>query len=1063
MRPLSLTMQAFGSYGKKTRIDFTQPNQNLFLIAGDTGAGKTTIFDAIVFALYGEASSGSNRKDGAELQSQFEDYGVEPLVELVFSEMAGGEEQVYTVRRVPRHIRPLKKGKGMKEEKEKISLLLPDGSEYSQNQKETDSRIEEIVGLTKGQFMQVGMIAQGEFMELLRAKSDDKKVIFRKLFHTGFFQQVVEELARRRKEKEAGIEQLQAACRKDVGRTELPEGQEAELAALRKRILSAGKFSIADLEAFLTGLGRLCEEMEKERAAAAEHQEKLSELRDAKRDAYAGAVQVAKSFEQLRNAEADLAACALEESTMEEAGRLMGQILSAYEIQSVHERYRDAAERAKNLEERLHVQKSLLPKLSEEAEAAGLAELQAKEVYEREAEAFAKVEERVRRALDVLDKLRGAEADVRNRRAGLARAEAAVKAAKDAQEEFEKEEEKNRQQAERLGGTEALLVLWQGKNGEADGIGKDIQAAKAAQVGIRSQMRKAKMAQEAYAGARKAAEEKAREYLRKQNEFLDAQAGFLAQEKLRPGEPCPVCGSCEHPSPCRLSDEHRELTREMLDSLREERDRLQGEQEQKSGKAGSEAALLEERKSAFREMGEKLRERMGKSLSDLPAEMTLKQAEERLENWQGELRREGEELQRKEKEWKAAQMFLKHAEERKKACREAAEKASDREKEAKSALAAAEATQKQLQAQRDYPTEEEAESVRETSMATKSKAEQACKRAARAARETGGAREQAEALVRRYEKELPECRAEMEQRKAAYDRAMKEKDLAESEWQELCSKHRKPEAEEIRERLERHRQRKHSAEGAREAARKAIGNQPVPDLEKLAEEKEAAEKSHQEAQAVLERRKILCRANGEAYGALVSQMEERGRMAREYSRLDSLYSRLSGKVTGARMDIETFVQRYYLRQILQAANVRFRKMSAGQFELRMVGEEQAGAGKNRGLDLMVYSAVTGKEREVRTLSGGESFMAALSLALGMADQIQESSAAIHLDVMFIDEGFGSLDDHSRGQAVKVLQQVANGSRLIGIISHVAELKQEIEDQLLVSKDEEGSHVKWQIS
>ncbi|MBR3456965.1 MAG: SMC family ATPase, partial [Selenomonadaceae bacterium] len=252
MRPLSLTMQAFGSYGKKTRIDFTQPNQNLFLIAGDTGAGKTTIFDAIVFALYGEASSGSNRKDGAELQSQFEDYGVEPLVELVFSEMAGGEEQVYTVRRVPRHIRPLKKGKGMKEEKEKISLLLPDGSEYSQNQKETDSRIEEIVGLTKGQFMQVGMIAQGEFMELLRAKSDDKKVIFRKLFHTGFFQQVVEELARRRKEKEAGIEQLQAACRKDVGRTELPEGQEAELAALRKRILSAGKFSIADLEAFLT-------------------------------------------------------------------------------------------------------------------------------------------------------------------------------------------------------------------------------------------------------------------------------------------------------------------------------------------------------------------------------------------------------------------------------------------------------------------------------------------------------------------------------------------------------------------------------------------------------------------------------------------------------------------------------------------------------------------------------------------------------------------------------------------------------------------------------------------
>ena len=123
----------------------------------------------------------------------------------------------------------------------------------------------------------------------------------------------------------------------------------------------------------------------------------------------------------------------------------------------------------------------------------------------------------------------------------------------------------------------------------------------------------------------------------------------------------------------------------------------------------------------------------------------------------------------------------------------------------------------------------------------------------------------------------------------------------------------------------------------------------------------------------------------------------------------------------------------------------------------------AGEGKNHGLDLMVYSTVTGKEREARTLSGGESFMAALSLALGMADQIQESSSSLNLDVMFIDEGFGALDDHSRNQAVKVLKQMAGGSRLIGIISHVTELKQEIEDQLIVTKDEDGSHVKWQIS
>ena len=192
-------------------------------------------------------------------------------------------------------------------------------------------------------------------------------------------------------------------------------------------------------------------------------------------------------------------------------------------------------------------------------------------------------------------------------------------------------------------------------------------------------------------------------------------------------------------------------------------------------------------------------------------------------------------------------------------------------------------------------------------------------------------------------------------------------------------------------------------------------------------------------------------------------MEKRKAVVEEHARIDALYRMTSGNVSGSRMDLETFVQRYYLERILYAANRRFQEMSAGQFELRMVGEEEAGEGRNRGLDLLVYSTVTGKEREVRTLSGGESFMAALSLALGMADQIQECSASIHLDMMFIDEGFGSLDEHSRDQAVRVLQQMAGGSKLIGIISHVTELKQEIEDQLLVSKDENGSHVRWQIS
>ena len=166
MRPVQLTMQAFGSYKERTQIDFTKPDQNLFLITGDTGAGKTTIFDAIVFALYGEASSGVNKKDGTELQSQFADMGTEPYVELLFSEKQGEAQLFYQVKRIPRHIRPHKRGTGQTDEKESVSLLMPDGTEYPQ--KEADRRLEEIVGLSKSQFMQVAMIAQGEFMELLR-------------------------------------------------------------------------------------------------------------------------------------------------------------------------------------------------------------------------------------------------------------------------------------------------------------------------------------------------------------------------------------------------------------------------------------------------------------------------------------------------------------------------------------------------------------------------------------------------------------------------------------------------------------------------------------------------------------------------------------------------------------------------------------------------------------------------------------------------------------------------------------------------------------------------------
>ena len=325
------------------------------------------------------------------------------------------------------------------------------------------------------------------------------------------------------------------------------------------------------------------------------------------------------------------------------------------------------------------------------------------------------------------------------------------------------------------------------------------------------------------------------------------------------------------------------------------------------------------------------------------------------------------------------------------------------------------------------------------------------------------ARQKAVSLIDEYVDNIPQEEQVIEERKAAYSSILDEKDLAEHEWKDLVEKYPRTEGEHMQMEVNSHYKKRAAAESLLTSAKEMIG-----DLVRPADG--TARENMLKAQAVYESKaeengiiREQLKSDRDALNALLPKMDERRKTVDDHTKLDKLYRLVTGKVPGSRMDLETYVQRYYLERILYAANLRFSEMSAGQFELRMYDLDKAGEGKNKGLDLMVYSSVTGKEREVRTLSGGESFMAALSLALGMADQIQERSAAVNLDVMFIDEGFGSLDDHSRNQAVRVLMNMAGGSKLIGIISHVTELKQEIDNQLVVTKDDEGSHVSWQIS
>lgn len=1082
MKPIQLTMQAFGSYGKKTVIDFTKPDQNLFLITGDTGSGKTTIFDAIVFALYGEASSVVNRKNGAELQSQFAAASVEPFVELIFSEKEGSEDVHYTVRRVPKHVRPLKRGTGLKEESGSVSLIMSDGTEYPS--KETDKKLEEIVGLTKNQFMQVAMIAQGEFMALLRAKSDDKKVIFRKLFNTELYQNIVDELAKRRKDKDRKIAQIKTACQTEVGHILVPklvtaDGAETDqeqngvadriadecrdankLQELKERILKSERLSLPDMEALLQTLVSVSEWTKDKMQQSESETSQLYKVYLLKRDAVTKAGQLLERYKELEEAEKELGECEAIKPLMQEWQQCMRQIEDAYDILTLWKQYQEVSGQLETARQALAANEQALPEQKMACEQAAVQLQQAKKVQEQALMDFSEVKTHVENDLEAFSKMAEAKRKVLTAQTKVDEAGKQARIAEESLSDLESNEKQWQTQAELLSDTDSRMIILQGKQRDIAGIGADFESWKDEEKDCFSQQRCAEEADKVYADAKDRFNKENTAYIQAYNDFLDAQAGFLA-EKLQRGEPCPVCGSTIHPHPHQA--EKSALTKEELNTLSENVRELQEGQAAAAKKAGEAKAMLDAKKKNCIQTWEKLLQKVIAYSREEMGELDSERIQSLIETWKKALKDEEKQLHEDEKQLQQLKKRLTKAVKDKEELTAQKNKAEKMSADAKAELAAAQAELKSTFISTYYKSEEEANQSMEQAERRKKDAEKQYQSCDEVDKKVRSDKEKTELKIAQHRRDIPNLQDKSEKRKVVYTQLMEEKQLTESQWKCVIDSYDKADRQQFEEKIRQY-QRKLSAAGKQKAvAEKAIDGRVKPDMEQLCSEQNVAEAAWKKEQALYERYAEMYKTNHRVCEALMPKMAERSKIMEEHRRLDDLYNLLAGKVTGARMDIETYVQRYYLERILYAANRRFGEMSAGQFELRMCDITKAGEGRNRGLDLMVYSNVTGKEREVRTLSGGESFMAALSLALGMADQIQQSSAAIHLDMMFIDEGFGSLDSQSRDQAVRVLQQMAGGSKLIGIISHVSELKQEIEDQLIVSKDEDGSSARWQIS
>ena len=1065
MKPILLTMQAFGSYGEKTEIDF-QKGGDFFLISGDTGSGKSTIFDAMMFALYGEVSTNGSGKEN-ELLSQFVDVRKDkPLVSLVFTAHQHGQEETYKITRTPRHIRPAKRtGAKQQEEGETAELLMPDGSQYPGKLSDTNRKIEEIVGLTADQFRKVVMIAQGEFMDFLRAGSKEKTALLRDLLKTDYYYQLSERLKTLAKEKNTAAKTLRANMSFFAGRavTEgLPEEDAQALEAAKGTVITAKELQPEQVDALVDVLSDVCARLQMQQGELAQQQTAAQNDRDECMKCIEAAQPLMQRFKELEDAEKTLQECAAQADEIEKKRGLIGKIRDAWAIEPKYQRMKDAQKALTDAQRELAAKQQELPQLKQTAADAAAFHQQMEKTKDAATTQCAEVETKVEKALKTFDALDEAEKTLRQAEDADTKAKANAESAKKALDDFKKQEDAWRKQEAELQGAEAAYEVCKQQNQQYRDLKKSLEELQSSRKDVQEKRRQAEAAAETYVGATQKYQREQKAYDDYRLVFLNAQAGLLARE-LAPGKPCPVCGALEHPAPCQLTQENQQLNREQLERRRKAADDAAKAQEEKAKESESAQVKLTERQKAAEEAERKLVENAKNIRENVPM-ATAADVEAMQTAWLPELQSASKSVQAKVDALKKVRENLDGA----KAEREKLEKAAaDAQETAKSTTvkkAEAEKTwnlhQEELSSSA-YRTREDAVAQRTQAREAKQKAESAASQAAEKERQAQKAETDCETQIRRLNEEMPQKQGNAEEFNQQYQQTMAEKSLDEAQWRQLAETYPDVEiADRLQEKVEAFKEKKTAAEEKRKTAQNAIAEQKKPNMEQLNAAFEAAKAAWEKASAALKAAENLHSGNANVLKDLRKGREPLANACKEANTAQHLSDVMAGTESGNRMNLETFVQRNYMEKILCDANRRFRDMSNGQFELKLINVEDAGEGKNKGLDLEVYSIVTGKTRSVNTLSGGESFMAALSLALGMADQIQAATAAIHLDVMFIDEGFGSLSDNARNEAVNILKEMAGKQRQIGIISHVSELKDEIENQLIVKKDDRGSYISW---
>lgn len=913
MRPLKLTMSAFGCYAGKEDVDFEKlGNEGLYLITGDTGAGKTTIFDAITFALYGE-TSGDNRK-AEMLRSKYADAKEETYVEFSFQY----HDKVYSVRRNPAYIRAKQRGEGTTEEKADAELHMPDGLIVTK-QRDVNAKVEEILGINREQFVKIAMIAQGEFLKVLHASTEERIEIFRKIFYTDAykeFQDRVKKDANQQaadiKEQKRGYEYSLGNIKVDVDDYEatqkLADAKSGLISAeeviewLRQIILADDNTFAANGELLTTIVDKLAEI--NQRVGQAEQDKKA-------RDALKSAGERLPAEVTTRN-ETEMALNA-EKARLPECDAIKAQIAEIEKSLPKYQELQALIDRIKTNEETLTAEKQKVVDF-EKIQTDGVASLKAA-----------------------------------------------------------KEELKT------LSDTEVIAETLRGKQKTLNTRKTSLDALDTSLTDYNRLLSTLKIAQDDYILKSENARTKRCEYEALNKAYLDEQAGILAAE-LQDGQPCPVCGSTEHPAPAALSGDAP--TKSALD-----------EAKRAAETAEAETATASNQASSLKGQSGTKRDEISTTATALLGEVTFDDIPTALDAALTAVKTDKSEV-----------AVALAEQEKRAACKKVLDESIPTIEQ--SIATAAEGLGKAKEQVVTLTTQIKADSKigDERAAELKFKSEADAK---------------AEAISLKDKQKSYEGTLQAAQ--TVYDTAKEKAAATETEIKTLTAQ---------------------------------LADSKPLDLDALIQEKKTADGTQQalnEANLVISARKST---NETALNAIVKTSKTILELETRYKWLKEISDTANGDVAGKeKIKLETYVQAAYFDRIVARANLRLLQMSNSQFELKRRGV--SGKQGQSGLDLNVIDHYNGTERDARTLSGGESFIATLSLALGLSDEIQENAGGIRLDSMFVDEGFDSLDDTRLSQAMQALMSISQTNRLIGIISHVSGLEEKIERKIIVTKARTG--------